>query len=204
MNNPYYVLGVPQNATREQINAAYREKARIYSEKNQLSKLDELNEAYDSVILNAGSSGHSQSSTSSSSYSYGYKAVNSYDDIITKINARRLEDAQILLDGIPEASRDAEWYYLKGTVFQMKGWLDQAANMFAAAHGMDPGNSKYRQAYENVVSQQNGGYKTQRSRSSNSGCSGSGCDDSVCSMCMGLLCLDSCCECMGGDCIPGC
>ena len=198
MNNPYDVLGVPQNATREQINAAYREKARIYSEKNQMNKLDELNEAYDNVILNAGSSGQRQSSASSS-YSYGYNTANNYDDIIAKINAHRLEDAQILLDGIPESSRNAEWYYLKGTVFQMKGWLDQAANMFAAAHGMEPGNGKYRQAYENVVSQQSGGYKTQRSRSSNSGC-----DDSVCSMCMGLLCLDSCCECMGGDCVPGC
>lgn len=197
MNNPYDVLGVPQNATRDQINSAYREKAREYSEKNQLNKLDELNEAYDSVILNAGASGSSQSGYSQTSSGKYYNTVD-YSDIAAKISAHRLEDAQILLDGIPEGSRGADWYFLKGAVYEKKGWLEQAANMYATAHGMEPSNSKFRAAYEKVTSQQNGGYKTAR-RSSNSGCGGSFCD-----MCLGLLCLDSCCECMGGDCIPGC
>ena len=193
MNNPYDVLGVPYNATREQINAAYREKARLYNEKGQLGKLDELNEAYDRIILEASSNG-----------SGGYSSRGSYSaadfrDIESKINSGRYEDAQVLLDGMPEISRSAEWYYLKGLVYQKKGWLEQALNMFATASNMEPSNGKYKAAYNKTVSQQNGGYRSSQGSSSDSGC---GC--SVCNMCMGLLCLDSCCECMGGDCIPGC
>ena len=29
------------------------------------------------------------------------------------INAGRVLDAEVLLDGVPVASRDAEWYFLK-------------------------------------------------------------------------------------------
>ena len=194
MNNPYDVLGVPYNATREQINAAYREKARQYNESNRLDKLEELNEAYDRIILEASSRSSSSGYSSRGSYSAA-----DFADIESKINSGRYEDAQVLLDGMPEISRNAEWYYLKGLVYQRKGWLEQALNMFASASNLEPGNDKYRAAYNKTVSQQNGGYKSGRSSSSDSGC---GC--SVCNICMGLLCLDSCCECMGGDLIPGC
>ncbi len=194
MNNPYDIIGVPYNATREQINAAYREKARKYNEAGQLDKLDELNEAYDRIILEASSSGASGGYSSRGSYSAA-----GLRDIESRINSGRIEDAQVLLDGIPEESRNAEWYYLKGLVFQKKGWLEQALNMFATASNMEPENGKYRAAYNKLNSQQYGGYKSSGRSSSDSDC---GC--SVCNMCMGLLCLDSCCECAGGDCIPGC
>ncbi len=194
MNNPYDVLGVPYNATREQINSAYREKARLYNERNQLGKLDELNDAYDRIILEASSRGSSAGYASRGSYSAA-----DFADIESKIHSGRYEDAQILLDGMPEQSRSAEWYYLKGLVYQKKGWLEQALNMFATASNMEPYNNKYKNAYNKLNSQQNGGYKSSHGSSSDSGC---GC--SVCNVCMGLLCLDGCCECMGGDLIPGC
>lgn len=190
MRNPYDILGVPQNADREQINAAYRRLAAQYTDKNQTAKLDELNEAYDQAILGA-ASGSSYSSYAGDGY------VSDYSDIRSKIDAHRLEDAQVLLDGIPDGARDAQWYYLKGVVYHKKGWLDEAAKNFSTAVNMEPNNGTYKSAYNTVMNQQNGGYKENRKKS---GDDSSGC----CSACLGALCLDSCCECCGGDLIPGC
>lgn len=192
MRNPYDVLGVPQGASPEQVNAAYRELMRRYQDSGDSRRIDELNQAYDSIIMGSGNSGSNG----------GYNSYNSapdYSDIRAKINSGRLDDAQILLDGIPEVSRDAQWYYLKGTIQQKRGWLEEAAKNFATASNLDPSNNTYKMAYNKVNNARSGGYRTERRRSDGekSGCSG-------CDMCTGLLCADCCCECFGGDIIPCC
>ena len=184
MRNPYFVLGAPEGSSMDRINEAYRRLAAEYSASGNNAKLDELNEAYDSIVMNS----------AQGSYSY---VGSDFSDIRAKIDQGRLEDAQILLDGIPSGERNAEWYYLKATVYRRKGWLDQAADYYAKACKADPGNSTYRDAYNSAADERNGGYRTNRSRSSNSGCSG-------CDICTGLICADCCCESMGGDLIPCC
>lgn len=191
MSNPYDVLGIPYNATREQVNAAYQTLARKYISENKKSMLDELDKAYDEIMLN-GNVGHQ------SQYYYGAD----FSDIRSRIDAGRLEDAQILLDGVPEGQRNAEWNYLKGTICQKKGWLDDAASYFRRAKDLDPSNDTYKSAYKNVNSYSTGGYKTERKakNGSDSDC----CDCDFCDICSGLLCADCCCECTGGDLIPCC
>lgn len=187
MKNPYNVLGIPLGASPDQINAAYRELLRKYQDSGDSRKIDELNEAYDSVIMNCQSSNNG-----------GYNQTTDYSDIRAKINSGRVDDAQTLLDGIPESSRDAQWYYLKGTVQQKRGWLEEAAKNFATASNLDPSNNVYKMAYNKVNNARSGGYKTGRNRSDEKkGCSG-------CNICTGLLCADCCCECFGGDLIPCC
>lgn len=187
MRNPYDVLGIPRGSSNEQVNAAYRELMRKYRDSDNTKKIDELNEAYDAIVMGTGSTGNS------------YRSSPDYSDIRAKINSGRLDDAQILLDGMPENTRDAQWYYLKGTVQQKRGWLEEAAKNFATASNLDPSNNTYKMAYNKVTNARTGGYRTER-RSSDSGRSGcSGCD-----MCTGLLCADCCCECFGGDLIPCC
>ena len=212
MRNPYDVLGVPQGASIDQVNAAYRELARKYQSEaytnGQLSgvaekKMQELNDAYDAIVLGAQSSASSQGSASSGGYSRSTYNTTSggqseFADIRAKIKGGRLDDAQILLDGTPGYKRNAEWYYLKGTIQQRRGWLTEAAKNFEAACNMDPQNSTYRAAYENVNESATGGFRTERKRKNgDSGCS-------ACDICSGLLCADCCCECFGGDCIPCC
>lgn len=185
MKNSYDILGVPYDASPEQIDNAYRKLSKKYE--NRPEKLEELNMAYDSIVMN-----------SSASYRQPFY---DFKDIKDKIKANRLEDAEILLDGIPDSSRDAEWHYLKGVVHQKRGWLEESAHYFAKASSMDPSNSTYRAAYRRVNSDRTGGYRTERRASSgNSGCGS--CD--ACDLCCGLLCCDSCCECMGGDFISCC
>ena len=71
--NPYEVLGVPENASEEEIKKAYKELVKKYHpdkyQDNPLAdlaeeKLQEVNEAYDMLMKN-------RNSGSSSSYSYG-------------------------------------------------------------------------------------------------------------------------------------
>lgn len=197
MRNPYEVLGVPDGAPSEQVKAAYKLLAQKYQNDpspDAARKMEEINQAYDSIIMNSSSSG----SYSNSGYSTSHGA--DYSDIRAKINRGRLDDAQILLDGIPEYNRDAQWYYLKGTIMQKRGWLEEAANHFASASSLDPSNNTYKMAYNKIINNRNGGYRTERrsprsERSGNSGC---------CNCCCDLLCADACCECMGGDIIPCC
>ena len=189
MNNPYSVLGIPEGASPEQVKAAYKLLAQKYQSDDR--KMDEINQAYDYIIMN--------SSSGSSSYSYARTSPD-YSDIRAKINSGRLDDAQIILDGIPESDRDAQWYYLKGTVQQKRGWLEEAANNFATASRLDPSNNTYKMAYNKVINARSGGYRTER-RTSRSGKDN---DCNYCNCCCDLLCADACCECMGGDLISCC
>lgn len=194
MRNPYDVLGVDRNADMNQVNMAYRELAKRYQGVDAV-KMDEINAAYDAIVMNT--SADAGYSRAGGGYSYSYSGTADYSDIRAKINANRLEDAQTLLDGIPESVRDAQWYYLKGTIQQKRGWLEEAASNFATACNMDPSNNTYKMAFNKVNQARSGGYRTERKNSDDSGCS-------ACDICSGLLCADCCCECFGGDLIPCC
>lgn len=211
MKSPYEVLGVAEYANEDQIKQAYKDLARKYSDEKYSSgplagiaqkKMQELNDAYDVIVLNRGN-GTGASSTQfrndtsgrNNHNQYNRRPQSEYNDIRTTIQNGRIDDAETLLDGIPPITRDAEWYYLKGTVHHRRGWLEEAVKNFNTACNMDPGNDEYRAALNNLNNSRSGGYKT--SRNSNSGCSG-------CDICTGLLCADCCCECFGGDIVPCC
>lgn len=196
MRNPYEVLGIPVGSSAEQVKAAYKLLAQKYQDDpspDAARKMDEINQAYDSIIMNSSSSG------TYTNTDYNASSCADYSDIKEKINRGRLDDAQILLDGIPEFNRDAQWYYLKGVIMQKRGWLEEAANNFDAACRLDPSNNTYKMAYNKVFNNRNGGYRTERRRS-RSDRDSKGC----CSCCCDLICADACCECMGGDLIPCC
>ena len=220
MNDPYAVLGVSQNASDEEVKTAYRNLAKKYHPDNYANapdvaelaaeKMAEVNEAYD-AIMNARKNGTSARGTSSSSQgnygnTYGtYSGTQHTDfaDVRNLISAGRVTDAEMVLDGVPVARRNAEWYFLKGTVLYRRGWIDQAYAYFETAVNNAPNNTEYRAAYTQVSQQRSGktsGYSYQP-RQSGSSCS-SGCGP--CSTCVGLLCADSCCECFGGDLITCC
>ncbi len=182
MADPYTVLGVPFGASQERIDEAYKQKSRAYRESGNYDKLDELNEAYDNIIMGASSGGYSYVGTD-------------FSDIRDKIAAGRLEDAQLLLDGVPFTSRNAEWYYLRGIIYDRKGWLEEARSHYSKASSMDPSNIEYAEACRRVNNARSGGYKTQESKKS----SGSGCSCGVCEILEALICADCCCESMGCD-----
>ena len=192
MKDPYQILGISRNASDDEVKEAYRELARKYHPDNYgdnplsdlaKEKMQEINEAYDAIIRERRSANTGG-------------GASQYTDIRNLIRTGRTADAETLLDGIPAPSRDAEWYFLKGSVLYKKGWLEEAFNHFATATRMDPTNREYRMAYDQLDRQrQTGMYRTP----SNVGGGCSGCD-----VCQGLICADCCCECMGGDLIRCC
>ncbi len=201
MKDPYEILGVSRNATDDEVKNAYRAMARKYHPDsyadNPLAdlageKMKEINEAYD-AIMNARKSSKSKSNG-------GYSNPNSkFSDIRELITQNRLDDAQVLLDGVPFDKRDAEWYFLNGSVLYKRGWFNDAYSSFSTACRKDPSNPEYRQALNNMQRQGAGGFNSPYRTGNNMGGSCSTCD-----ICQGLICADCCCECLGGDIIPCC
>ena len=193
MRNPYEVLGITSSASDDDVKRAYKEMAAKYADN--ASKMDEINEAYDNIILTRNSRGNSSYS------SYNNRTAPENDglgDIRAKLNAGRIDDAETLLDGIPLARRDGEWYFLKGTIHQRRGWLESAAECFKKASELDPYNKEYKAAFDNISRSRSGQYRVEHHDNND------GCCDSPCKICSSLLCADCCCECMGGDLIRCC
>ena len=199
MKDPYEILGVQRNATDEEIKNAYRNLARKYHPDNYADnplsdlageKMKEINEAYDAIIASRKSGGKKKGD---------YTNPNSkYPDIRNLITNGRLDEAQLLLDGVPLGERDAEWYFLSGSVLYKRGWFNDAFSSFATAVRMDPDNMEYRQALNNMQ-RRGAGFNSPYRTGTNMGGSNDACD-----CCTSLLCADCCCECMGGDLISCC
>ena len=204
MSDPYEVLGIQPSATDEEVKTAYREMARKYHpdnySNNPLSdlaqeKMQEINEAYDTIIRQRRQNGGAAGPQSAPGAGRGASSSR-FSDIRNMISSNRVMDAETLLDGVPVQTRDAEWYFLKGTVLYKKGWLEDAFNNVSTACRMDPSNQEYRVALNQMnMQRQSGGYRT--SGQQTRGCTG-------CDVCQGLICADCCCECMGGDLIRCC
>ena len=201
MTDPYGVLGISPNASDDEVKTAYRELARKYHPDNYQGnpladlagdKMKEINQAYDQIMNQRRGGNQTGSSYSSGSYAGGYSSGSSqFADIRRLITSGRITQAEELLDGVPPTRRDAEWHFLKGSVQYSRGWLDNAYQNFARACEMDPGNSEYRAALNQLQwqrqtgrapgFQQNVGY-------------GQGC--SLCDICTAMYCANCCCDCM--------
>ena len=122
----YKALGVDKSATQDDIKKAFRKLARKYHPDNYAGnplsdlaqeKMKEINEAYDAIISERRSEGYNGSN---SGYD-GYGGQTDFADIRNLIMSGRLDDAQTLLDGVPIDRRNAEWYFLNGSVLHRRG-----------------------------------------------------------------------------------
>ena len=200
--NPYDVLGVKPGASQEEIKSAYRKLVKQYHPDqygdNPLKdlaqeKLAEINKAYD-MLKNGGDTSYN---SSSNGYNASYNSYNSntaiYAEIRSLIQMRNITVAESKLNAIQQ--RDAEWYYLYGNVMMAKGWFESAYNNIKRACDMDPNNFEYRQSLNQLQSRGRGYSQTYRTSTGNM---------NACDCCINLWCLDSLCECCGGDLIGCC
>lgn len=206
-------MGVSENATDDEIRTAYRELVKKYHpdkyQDNPLKnladeKLKQINEAYDQIQKERSSGGYSGAQQSSgrtdNSYQYqygstGYAGENASDFARVRqlLNLSQVGQARAALERT--GTRNAEWNYLYGIVLFRSGEYSKARDYLALAAQMDPTNAEYRAAYNSTTVRGTRGYHSY----GNERGTGSGSLSTACSVCSTLWCLDSCCECFGGD-----
>ena len=201
MKDPYKVLGVPPDASDDEIKKAYRALARKYHPDNYNGsdladlaeeKMKEVNEAYDAVkkMRETGQSYSGQSSSFSSSGGYSGGLAEGR----RLIAAGSYANAELILDSISVNERGAEWNYLKGCIMLRRGAYFDARRHIETACYMDPGNEEYRKALSDMdVYARRYGQGQMRTDSTG-----------VCDVCSTLICADCLCEMCGGDLIPCC
>jgi molecular chaperone DnaJ len=172
-------------------------------------KLTDINAAYDYLKKTHGTGSSSSGkaygpgssrayggSGYSGNYSYGNsgtsyrssEAAAQYNRVRASINANRLNEADSILDDM--SSRDAEFYFLKGMIFQRRGWYDNALKMFQTAVSMEPNNAEYVNALNSMTAQS----AAYRGSSYNRGYGGMSQDD-CCRLIQCYICADCCCDC---------
>ena len=205
MKNPYEVLGVRDGASQEEIKQAYRELAKKYHPDKYADnplrdlaeeKMREINEAYDYLTKNKGTSENSYGSTGNTGYNGTSNNNNDFvktQRIREMINRNDLRNAERELNSI--SNKNAEWYFLRGMLSLKKGWYSRGYADIQTAVRMDPNNYEYKKAL-NELSRSNTMY-TNNYNSRN----GFMTDNDVCKMCTTIWCVDSCCELStGGSC----
>ncbi len=220
MNDPYSVLGVSPQASDRDIKKAYRQMSKkyhpdSYSDPAQKEwaegKFQEVQAAYNQIVEERSGRGGYRSQ----SYGYGGTGGSQADQHLMAaanyIRAGKYNEAINVLNGISE--RDARWYYFSSVSNLGLGNTAVALDYAQRAVNMDPTNAEYSAYYERLRSGNasasgfggspfGGGYGGYGSYGGYGNYGRGGYGTGGCgtgNICCDLWCLDSCCECMGGD-----
>lgn len=203
--NAYEILGLTSSATRDEIDARYKELRDKYQRDRFLpgeegeeasEKLQQIEVAYRDILAMA----EEQKQTSDCVNDDDYAAVQQL------ISEGKLDEAQAKLD--ERESRDAEWHYVQSILFYKRNWFLESKKQLELACQMDPNNERYTQSLEkltkilasNTISPDQLRTTSRpmddgpRVGAGNGTCTGSSCGDC-------LLC-NACCNCM--SCMGGC
>ncbi|CAM2748079.1 DnaJ domain-containing protein [Hathewaya histolytica] len=201
MRDPYEVLEVRKGSSKDEIKNAYKRLAKQYHpdqfDNNPLrdlaeERMREINEAYDYLMKNVGNNSYGSNdfndyNRKESNSSYSNKSV--YETVRMDINQGNYASAEQKLNSM--AFKDAEWNYLMGTIYMKKGWYDSANNYITTAYNLNPANSEYRTAFNQMNNQAHNYRQTYYGKNSK--------DNDMCDLCVKLWCADTLCEFMGGD-----
>lgn len=192
MTDPYKVLGVSPSSSDDEIKKAYRKLAKKYHPDNfsdsplreqAEEKMKEINEAYDRIQkIRSGKESDSERYSSDYGSNYG-SSTGIYYNVRVAINQGRYSYAESLLATVDEAKRSAEWYFLHGCLLYRRGWYYEAENELRRACELEPSNTEYRAAYENMkmrADNTRGAYNTSRNASS----------FGICDLCTAMMCAD--------------
>lgn len=199
--NAYEILGLTSTASRDEVDARYRELRDKYQRdrflpgeegENAAEKLQQLEVAYRDIQA-----------------SFAENADNddeSYSDVQKLIEEGKLDEAQDRLD--KRNNRDAEWHYMQSILFYKRNWFLESKKSLEFALQLEPDNKRYKDSLEkltkilasNTISPDQ--MRTTSRPVDNGPTVGAGngtCTGNACTDC--LLC-NMCCNCM--SCMNGC
>ncbi len=196
MKDPYEVLGVPRNASKEQIRQAYSDSVKKYHPDRYTEphmkelaeeKMKEVNRAYDELI-----NGSSNQGPMSQGYSQPRgEDTQTFQRIRIMIQQRQWAQARSLLDQMN--ARPAEWFFLQGIVLINEGEYQQGMASIESALRMEPQNQEYQQVYQQLRNSsffyRTRGYSDPTDQTAR-----------CCQACATLWCLSMCCDCGSGGC----
>lgn len=203
--NAYEILGLSEAATRDEIDARYRELREKYQKDRFLpgdegeeasEKLQQLEVAYRDII--AGMQEAEQAST--------FTDDQDYSVIQELIGDNKLDEAQAKLD--ERVTRDAEWHYLQSILFYKRNWFLESKKQLELACQMEPDNTRYKQSLEkltkilasNTISPDQ--LRTTSRPVDDRPTVGAGNGTCTGSMCLDCMLCQSCCNCF--RCMGGC
>lgn len=204
--NAYEILGLATSATREEIDAKYKELRSKYQQSRFLpgeegeeasEKLQQLEVAYRDIL--------SLLEEQNKTENYAEDSADDYTEIQNLIKNNKLGEAQSKLDA--RETRDAEWHYVQSILFYKRNWFLESKKQLELACQMEPDNQRYKQSLEkltkilasNTISPDQ---MRTTSRPTDNGpqigagngtCTGSSCGD--CLLCNACC---NCAQCMGG------
>ncbi len=166
MTDPYEVLNVPSSATDEEVKKAYHALARKYHPDNYhdnpladlaQEKMKEINAAYDAIqrqrsgrasggyAQGYGTAYQGQGRYQQSGYRQQTQDATAESQILHQVRwsimmGGSLDQAERMLEQIPESGRSGEWNFLMGQLCYRRGWVDEARRYYQTACQLDPGN----------------------------------------------------------------
>lgn len=153
--NPYEVLGISPNASKDEVKKAYRELSRKYHPDANIDnplanlaeeKFKEVQEAYDTIMNPQAHSSNGYGYGGGNAYSGGYSSEETEDPkmraVYNFISSRHYREALNVLGDISD--RTASWYYASGFANAALGNNIVAKEHAAKAVNMEPNNLEYR------------------------------------------------------------
>ena len=155
MVNPYEVLGVPENASMDEIKKAYRKLSRLYHPDANINnpnkaqaeeKFKQVQEAYNQIIAarergETGGYGGFYGQSGQTSYGNDEEAIK-MQAAANYINSRHFREALNVLNGM--GVRNAQWYYMRAVAHAGLGSNVNALEDAREALRRDPQNARYR------------------------------------------------------------
>ena len=208
--DPFAVLGLSRGCTQAEAQERYNTLREKYKKDRFLEgeagniaakKLQELEDAYSEVL-----------DVLSSGYTFESKEDN-YARVAAAVRNGDLREAQSCLDAM--STRDAEWHYYQALIYFKQDSFVECRKQLQMAITLDPDNEKYQTTLKKLEAKMNAnnpfnsdttdsGATYDRSYTDPVYSSSSSDSGACCRICNTLICLDCCCEMMGGDCITCC
>ncbi len=201
LKDAYNKLNLNENASADQVKAAFKELAQKYNPENYSQgplyddakrQIQEVTEAFDTVMTHLRTG---DNSTNYQSQSADYSGSSQYASVRQKLSSGNADAALAELNTISGGPKNAEWNFLVGSAYYHKGWVNDALRYYTQAVKLDPSNREYQNAMDNLRYGQNGNMHGNPYAQNNMYGSRVGC--SCCDMCAAFMCMDLCCSCGG-------